>query len=93
MLSGTQRVETRSNRVIVEWGADMRTIDIGCNNVLDAGLYTFSFAETGAKVRSRFSYTYAWNGEEWSITSHHSSAMPELIPDSDLPVSILHDSN
>lgn len=56
---------------------DMRFVDIGCNTVLDAGLYTFSFAKTGAKVSGRYSFTYGWDGQQWLITSHHSSAMPE----------------
>ncbi|MGZ6236893.1 MAG: DUF4440 domain-containing protein [Syntrophales bacterium] len=56
---------------------DMRFIEIGCNFALDAGLYTFVFAKTGAKVSARYSYTYRWDGERWLITSHHSSAMPE----------------
>ncbi|WP_139172099.1 SgcJ/EcaC family oxidoreductase [Geoalkalibacter ferrihydriticus] len=56
---------------------DMRTIELGCNTAVDAGLYTFTFAKTGASVSGRYSYTYRWNGSEWLITSHHSSAMPE----------------
>jgi uncharacterized protein (TIGR02246 family) len=55
---------------------DSRTIQIGCNSALDAGLYTFTFAD-GKQVQARYSYTYSWNGKEWLITSHHSSAMPE----------------
>jgi len=56
---------------------DLRTIELGCNTAVDAGLYTFTFAKTGAKVSGRYTYTYRWNGSEWLITSHHSSAMPE----------------
>jgi len=56
---------------------DMRFIEIGCNTVVDAGLYTFTFAKTGEEVSGRYSFTYRWNGSEWLITSHHSSAMPE----------------
>ncbi len=56
---------------------DLRTIEIGCNTAFDAGLYTFTFAKTGAVVSGRYTYTYRWNGSEWLITSHHSSAMPE----------------
>ena len=56
---------------------DLRWIELGCNTAVDAGLYTFSFAKTGARVSGRYSYTYRWNGSEWLITSHHSSAMPE----------------
>lgn len=55
---------------------DSRTIDIGCNSAFDAGLYTFKFAD-GKQVKARYSFTYKWNGKQWLITSHHSSAMPE----------------
>jgi len=56
---------------------DMRFIEIGCNTAVDAGLYTFTFASTGEEISGRYSFTYRWNGSEWLITSHHSSAMPE----------------
>ena len=55
---------------------DLRTVEIGCNSAVDAGLYTFAFAKTGARVSGRYTFTYRWNGSEWLITSHHSSAMP-----------------
>lgn len=58
---------------------DFRTIELGCNTAVDAGLYTFAFAKTGTKVSARYTYTYRWNGKEWLITSHHSSAMPEQV--------------
>jgi len=56
---------------------DMRFIEIDCNTAIDAGLYTFTFAKTGEKVSGRYSFTYRWNGSDWLITSHHSSALPE----------------
>ena len=56
---------------------DLRFIELGCNTAVDAGLYTFTFAKTSATVSGRYSYTYRWNGSDWLITSHHSSAMPE----------------
>jgi len=56
---------------------DSRTIEIGCTTAVDAGLYTFTFARTGAVVKARYTYTYKWDGNRWLITSHHSSAMPE----------------
>ncbi|SAK92130.1 Calcium/calmodulin dependent protein kinase II Association [Caballeronia arationis] len=52
-------------------------IEQGCNTAVDAGLYTFTFARTGAVVKARYTYTYHWDGAQWLITSHHSSAMPE----------------
>jgi uncharacterized protein (TIGR02246 family) len=58
---------------------DFRTIELGCNTAVDAGLYTFTFAKTGEKVSARYTYTYHWDGKQWLITSHHSSAMPEKV--------------
>ena len=56
---------------------DMHFIELGCNSAVDAGLYTFTFAKTGAIVHARYTFTYHWDGAQWLITSHHSSAMPE----------------
>jgi len=56
---------------------DLRFIEIGCNTAADTGLYTFTYAKTGERVRARYSYTYHWDGSRWLITSHHSSLMPE----------------
>lgn len=56
---------------------DLRSVEIGCNSAVDAGLYTFTFAKTGAVVSGRYTYAYRWDGATWLITSHHSSAMPE----------------
>jgi uncharacterized protein (TIGR02246 family) len=56
---------------------DMRVIQVSCNTAVDAGLYTFTFAKTGTQVKARYTYTYKWDGKQWLITSHHSSAMPE----------------
>jgi uncharacterized protein (TIGR02246 family) len=56
---------------------DMRFVDSACNSAVDAGLYTFTFARTGVVVKARYTYTYRWDGTQWLITSHHSSAMPD----------------
>jgi uncharacterized protein (TIGR02246 family) len=56
---------------------DMRFVELGCNTAVDAGVYTFTFAQTGEVVQARYTYTYRWDGSKWLITSHHSSAMPE----------------
>lgn len=56
---------------------NLRFVDLGCNSAVDAGLYTFTFAKTGTAVSGRYSFTYRWDGKQWLITSHHSSAMPE----------------
>ena len=55
---------------------DFRDIMIECNSAIDAGLYTFRF-DDGSVVKARYTFTYAWNGHRWLITSHHSSKMPE----------------
>jgi uncharacterized protein (TIGR02246 family) len=55
---------------------DTRSIEIDCNTAIDAGLYTFKFSD-GTVVHARYTFTYKWNGKQWLITSHHSSAMPE----------------
>jgi hypothetical protein len=55
---------------------DSRTIDIDCNSVIDAGLYTFRF-DDASQVKARYTFTYKWDGTQWLITSHHSSVMPE----------------
>ncbi|MGO4303693.1 MULTISPECIES: DUF4440 domain-containing protein [unclassified Cupriavidus] len=56
---------------------DFRSIELGCNSAVDSGLYTFTFARTGTVVKARYTYAYRWDGTQWLITSHHSSAMPE----------------
>lgn len=58
---------------------DARLIEIGCNMAVDSGLYTFVFSAgltPGAQVRARYTFTYRWDGRQWLITSHHSSALP-----------------
>lgn len=53
-----------------------RTIRIGCNKAIDAGTYTFTFKDK-TTVSARYTFTYAWDGQQWLISTHHSSAMPE----------------
>jgi len=55
---------------------DSRTIRLGCNKAVDSGTYTFTFADK-TTVSARYTFTYSWTGNEWKISSHHSSAMPE----------------
>lgn len=51
-------------------------IEVDCNSATDAGLYSFKFSD-GSVVKARYSFSYKKNGDEWLISSHHSSAMPE----------------
>ena len=62
-----------------EGSIDDRLIEVDCNSATDAGLYTFRFAD-GTKVKARYSFSYKKIGNDWLITSHHSSAMPEQPP-------------
>jgi uncharacterized protein (TIGR02246 family) len=55
---------------------DERAIRIDCNTALDVGLYTFRFGD-GTQAKGRFTFTYKWDGQQWLITSHHSSLMPQ----------------
>jgi hypothetical protein len=55
----------------------LRTVEIGCNTAVNAQLYSFTFARTAARASGRCTYTYRWDGSQWLITSHHSSAMPD----------------
>ncbi|BEL77085.1 MULTISPECIES: SgcJ/EcaC family oxidoreductase [Serratia] len=53
-----------------------RTIRLGCNTAIDTGIYAFTFADKST-VSARYTFTYAWDGDEWKISTHHSSVMPE----------------
>ena len=55
---------------------DQRTIEIDCNTAIDEGLYTFNFEKTGTEIKSRYTFMYKWDGYDWLITNHHSSALP-----------------
>lgn len=55
---------------------DDRVIQVGCNYAVDTGNYTFSFID-GSVAKARYTYTYAYTGGQWEITSHHSSLAPK----------------
>ena len=55
---------------------DDRAIEVDCNSATDSGLYTFRFVD-GTSVRARYSFSYKRVGNDWLISSHHSSGMPE----------------
>lgn len=57
---------------------DSRSVQIDCTSAVASGLYTFKFAD-GSQAAARYTYTYGWDGKQWLITSHHSSAMPEKL--------------
>lgn len=65
---------------------DTRTVQLGCNVAVDAGTYSFSMMdETGAveELSARFTYVYTFRDGQWRISHHHSSAMPEPVPEAD----------
>ena len=43
---------------------------------INSGIYTFTFAN-GSSVQARFTFVYRFNGQDYKIVEHHSSAMPE----------------
>jgi uncharacterized protein (TIGR02246 family) len=53
-----------------------RTIQIGCNWAVDVGTYTFTMKDDSS-VPARYTYTYIFENNEWLISSHHSSMMPQ----------------
>ena len=52
-------------------------VSIGHNWCQDAGIYEFTMAPSGDKVRGRYSFVYVWEDDQWKISHHHSSVMPE----------------
>lgn len=46
---------------------------------MDDGIYEFTMGATGDKVKARYSFVYAKEGDEWKIVHHHSSQMPEEV--------------
>lgn len=47
-----------------------------CNSAINTGTYTFRFNDN-TTVKARYTFSYALIDNQWLITSHHSSAMPE----------------
>ena len=52
-------------------------IIIGTNWAQDAGIYEFTMGTTKATVRGRYTFVYVFEDNEWKISQHHSSVMPE----------------
>ena len=44
---------------------------------MDAGIYEFTMGATGDVVKARYTYVYTYEDDEWKISHHHSSVMPE----------------
>lgn len=55
---------------------EQRVFVAGCNNALDTGIYSFSFAD-GSQARARYTYVHRYIDGNWFISHHHSSVMPE----------------
>ncbi|MEA5580639.1 SgcJ/EcaC family oxidoreductase [Nodularia harveyana UHCC-0300] len=58
-----------------------RNIRLYCGVAIDSGTYTFRIINNGEieDVKARYTFVYHKFGNEWLITEHHSSAMPETI--------------
>merc|ERR1719384_1954587 len=54
-------------------------VTIGKNWCQDVGIYEFTMGATGKKVKGRYSFIYVYEDDEWKISHHHSSVMPEGI--------------
>ena len=54
---------------------ESRTIQLGCNEALDAGTYSFRFRD-GHQVQARYTFVYGFDQGEWRIVHHHSSLEP-----------------
>jgi len=54
-----------------------RTIQLGCNEAVDAGTYTFRFRD-GHAVQARYTFVYAYGAGGWLIQHHHSTLAPAV---------------
>jgi len=52
-------------------------VTIGHDWCQDAGIYEFTMGVNGDKVKGRYSFVYVWEDDQWKISHHHSSVMPE----------------
>jgi len=51
----------------------------GNNWAQDVGIYEFTMGYDGSKVKARYSFVYVFEDEQWKISHHHSSVMPEAL--------------
>jgi len=54
-----------------------RQILLGCNQAVDGGTYRFQLHQPDEQVNARFTFVYAFDGEQWRIAHHHSSLVPQ----------------
>ncbi len=55
---------------------EYRSIQLGCNEAMDAGSYSFRFAD-GHVVQARYTFVYVFSDGRWQIQHHHSSLVPD----------------
>ncbi|MEX0588329.1 MAG: SgcJ/EcaC family oxidoreductase [Cyanobium sp.] len=53
-----------------------RQIQLGCNEVVDAGTYRFVLHDPEATVDARYTFVYGLEAGGWRIQHHHSSLAP-----------------
>jgi len=49
----------------------------GANWAQDVGIYEFTMGIDGSKLKARYTFIYVFEDDQWKISHHHSSAMPE----------------
>lgn len=54
---------------------ERRHIELKCKSAVDAGVYTFNFAD-GSQTKAHYRFRYAWIGERFVIVDHEASVMP-----------------
>lgn len=56
-----------------------RNLKQGCNKLTDAGIYEFKVTKNGETnvVPARYTFVYEFRNNQWKISHHHSSMMPE----------------
>lgn len=57
---------------------EQRNVKLGCNMIVDTGVYTFCIIDAGKTeyVPARYTFVYENRDGEWLIAHHHSSLMP-----------------
>ena len=55
---------------------DSRVLQLGCNELVDAGTYSF-WLDGDHWAAARYTFVYAMRNGDWRIIHHHSSLQPE----------------